>query len=123
MSLPIAVPVSRGLGTGHRQHPERDLLGLKPGNDLQQVANRPRQPVQLGDGEGVALADVIQGGLKLLALSDRRHLLAENLVASGGSKFTLLSFETGNLGKGGCPGIADQHGDFCLTWDYEATIP
>ena len=122
INLPIA-PVSSGWAPDMDSNPERDFLAFEPGDDLQQIANRPRQPVQLGHGEGVAIANEIQGGLKLLAPSDRRHLLSEYLVATGSPKLALLGFETGDLGKGGCPGIADQHGNFCLTWHYNETIP
>lgn len=37
------------LAAGHGQHPQADLLGSKAGDDLQQVANQPCQPIQLGD--------------------------------------------------------------------------
>ena len=100
ISWPVAVLVSSGSAPDIASTLSETFFGFKPGDDLQQIADRPRQPVQLGYDEGVALADVIQGGLKLLALSDRRHLLAENLIAPGGPKLALLGFETGDLGKG-----------------------
>ena len=99
INLPVAVLGVEGLRAGHRQDPEADLLGLQPGHDRQQVAHRPGQPVELGDGEGVALADVIEGRLKLLALGHRRHLLAENLVAPGRPKLAFLGFQTGDLAR------------------------
>ena len=123
INLPVAVPVSSGCAPGHGQHPQDDPLGFEPGDDLQQVADRPRQPVQLGHGEGVALADVIQRLFKLLTLGDRRHLLGENLIAPGGPKLALLGFQTGDLGERGCPRVSHQHGNCCLTWNYNATIP
>ena len=30
-----------GLIAGHRQNPQRDLLGLRPGDDRQEIAHRP----------------------------------------------------------------------------------
>ena len=45
--------------------PDMDSRRPTLAGDLQQVANRPRQPVQLGHSEGVALANVIQGCLTL----------------------------------------------------------
>ena len=71
ISLPIAVPVSSGSAPDIASTLSETFLVSKPGDDLQQVADRPRQPVQLGHAEGVALADIIQSRLKLLALSDR----------------------------------------------------
>ena len=88
----MLVPVSRALITGHRQHPETDPLGFEPGYNSQQITNRPGEPVELGDAEAVALAHVVECRLKLLALGNRRNLLVENLVATGGAKLAHLRY-------------------------------
>ena len=69
--------------------PEADLLNLQPGDNGEQVAYRPRQPVELGDGKAVALAHVVECRLKLLALGNRRNLLAEYLVTPGRLKVAM----------------------------------
>jgi hypothetical protein len=48
INLPAAVLVSNGWPPDMDSHPQADLLGFQAGDDLQQVAERPRQPVQLG---------------------------------------------------------------------------
>ena len=44
VNLPVAVLVSSGWPPDMDSHPEADLLGFEPGDNLQQVAERPRQP-------------------------------------------------------------------------------
>ena len=75
-----------------------------------QVANRPGEPIELGDHQGIAFAHIVERLLKLVALRDRRHLFAENLVAPGGVKLPLLGFQACNLGERRCPCIAYEHG-------------
>ena len=99
ISLPVAVPVSSGWRPTC-QHPQRYLLGFEPSDDLQQVADRPRQPVELGDDESIFLPAKIESQFKLVALRHRGDLLAENLLASGGPKLPLLGLQTGVLSDG-----------------------
>ena len=71
INLPIAVPVSSGSAPDIASTLSETFLPSSRATISSKIADRPRQPVQLGHGEGVALADVIQSRLKLLALSDR----------------------------------------------------
>ena len=82
---------------GHRQDPEADLLDLQPGDNGEQITNRSGQSVELGDGEAVAIAHIVEGGLKLLAFGNRGDLFLENPVTAGGPKLALLGFQAGEL--------------------------
>ena len=83
-----------GLRARHRQDPQRDLLALQPGDDRQQVAHGPGEPIQICANGLVVLADVFEGLFKLAALGDRGDRLAENLVAPCAAKLALLRFQT-----------------------------
>ena len=88
-----------GCAPDTRQDAEADRLDLQPPHDLQEVARRSGQPVELGDGEAVAIPDVIERRLKLLTFCYRRNLLAENLVAPGCPEVAFLRLQTGDLAE------------------------
>ena len=57
----------------------------------------------------ITLTDEIQEGIKLSPLGDRRDLLDEQLLASGGPQVSFLGFEPGVLIHRRSPSIPDQH--------------
>jgi hypothetical protein len=59
------------------------------------------------NGECVALSNKVESDLKLIALPYRRHLLCENLLASGAVQIAKLRFHARDLIKGARPRIAD----------------
>jgi hypothetical protein len=98
INLPVLVAVSRAW------LPEIDktrrLTFLRSSRaTIAKVAHRPGKPIERGTNELVPFADVIEGGLKLLALGDRRHLLAEYLLAPGSAKVALLRLQAGYLSQ------------------------
>src|ERR1051325_10051727 len=53
-----------------------------------------RKSIELRDDQGVVLSDEIERGFELRTLPDRRHLFAENLLASSGGEIAVLGIET-----------------------------
>ena len=98
-----------GLIAGDRQDPEADPLGLQPCHDRQQVARRPGTPIEARDDDLIALADEIERGLKLLALSYRGNLLPKHPLAPGRLKVANLSLQPGHLRQGRRSGIAYRY--------------
>jgi hypothetical protein len=74
-------------------------FGFEPSDDRQQITHRPRKPIELGTNALVPFADVIEGRLKLLALSDRRHLFAEYLLAPSRPKVVFMRLQAGHLSQ------------------------
>jgi hypothetical protein len=66
---------SRTFGAGYAievEDAKRHLLALQQRHDPQQVSRGPRQPVEPGHDQGVALTHEVQRRIELAALRDRR---------------------------------------------------
>ena len=100
----------------HRQYPESHLLPLKLGHDRLQVRQGPRQTVELGHHEGVAVTHELDGTIQLQPGGERGNLFLEYLLAAVLRQLRLLSLEAGFLFLRGGSRIADQHGPtMCCT--------
>ncbi len=77
--------------------------------DLQHVADRSREPVELRHYEHIALADEFQGGFQLRPLPDARNLFLEDPLDTGRAQLAVLRLKAGDLFNGGCSGVTDDH--------------
>lgn len=53
----------------HGEDSHRHPLGLQSLDDAEQVGDRSRQPIRLGDDEGVSGSKPVQGGFELGAMA------------------------------------------------------
>src|SRR5262249_25231021 len=68
-------------------------LALQCPDNLHQVGNRARQPVEFRHNESVTLADVFEGRRQPRALCNRGHLPAEHLVTAKRLELAQLRIE------------------------------
>ncbi len=99
------------LGAAHGQDAQADALRFQAADDGQEVGDRPREAAGLGHRHGIAVADELQQGLKLLPPGRHgRHLFGEHLLAADGLEVPDLGVEPGLLPFGRRdPGVSDQH--------------
>jgi hypothetical protein len=56
-------------------------------HDFQEVPHRAGKPIELSGHKDIALTEVVDRSIELLALSDAAYLLGEDLFAAGGQLF------------------------------------
>jgi hypothetical protein len=100
-------PAGGGRVQGLVQALEPDALPAQRSNDLDQVCQGPRQPVQAGHHQGVAGPQVIQAGRQLGPVGVLAgQLVGEDAEAARLGQGVLLPVE--QLAGGADPGVADQ---------------
>ena len=81
------------------------------------MPDRPGEPIELGDDQGVPVSAEIQGALQLSSFADRANLLLENLHSAHLIKLGKLSLEAGDLLDRRGPSVSNEHLAPPYHWD------
>src|SRR5215469_13637582 len=106
MSLLVGLRVSNRLAARAQDH-QADATLREVGLDGQQFGCAACQPVRLGDGQHVALAQECETLVQFRPLRHAGHQFAEYLLRACGLQVALLRGQAGRLIPGGCPRISD----------------
>ena len=93
----------------HPKDAEAAALCFHAVHDLDQVAHRASQAIELRADEDVVFAEVVEGRLELVALGDAADLLGEDLGAASGLQVSDLGIEASDLVVGGGACVSDKH--------------
>jgi hypothetical protein len=109
-TLTINAPVSsRGSVPAEVADPKVSALDVHPLDDLDQIGNRVREPVESGHNQFVAVTDEVDRRGELRPRGDAADLLFDVPLAALGFEIADLCLETGNLLDRRGPAVTHLH--------------